>query len=230
MPVDAVSLAQHYERDDVDSRALVRFAAGIGIGGLIAIGVLWLLLRAWTDRPLAFEVQIPPAEATVPAVPGPGLDAVPEVNLERTLQRDAERLNSYGWVDRAGGVVHIPIEEAMRMLVEQGLQARDGEAPDFQLEPAYRLDSSGGVTPAGEDRGFGDQSGEAPNGTDSGTEETGGQESRNEESSGDDTGSEESGGEGSGGEGSGEGEEVPSGSEPDSDQDGEEPGGAQSGS
>jgi len=41
-------------------------------------------------------------------------------------------LNSYGWVDANGGVVHIPIEQAMKLTLEQGLPARhgtDGSAP-----------------------------------------------------------------------------------------------------
>jgi hypothetical protein len=36
--------------------------------------------------------------------------------------RQIERLDSYGWVDREAGVAHIPVSEAMKMLVveEQG--------------------------------------------------------------------------------------------------------------
>ena len=33
-------------------------------------------------------------------------------------------LNTYGWVDKAGGVVRIPIDEAMKPTVERGLPAR----------------------------------------------------------------------------------------------------------
>jgi len=33
--------------------------------------------------------------------------------------RQMERLDSYGWVDREAGVAHIPVSEAMKMLVEE---------------------------------------------------------------------------------------------------------------
>jgi hypothetical protein len=151
IPIDPASIARHYEQDDVDVRALVRYTVIIAVAGGIASVLLWVVLRIWTEQPLPIQIQIPPAEVTVPAVPGPGLDAIPEVNLVNILQRDNERLNSYGWVDRDAGVVHIPIDEAMRLMVEHGVPAREGEAPDFQLEPAFRLDSSGGVMPAAED-------------------------------------------------------------------------------
>jgi hypothetical protein len=39
-------------------------------------------------------------------------------------------------VDRNAGVVHIPIEEAMRLVAERGLPARAGEAS--RAEPAKR--------------------------------------------------------------------------------------------
>jgi hypothetical protein len=35
---------------------------------------------------------------------------------QKRLQQ-MERLNSYGWVDREAGVAHIPVDEAMKMLV-----------------------------------------------------------------------------------------------------------------
>jgi hypothetical protein len=39
----------------------------------------------------------------------------------------------------------------MKSMVEQGVPARDGDAPDFGLEPAFRMDSTGGSKPVGED-------------------------------------------------------------------------------
>jgi len=33
--------------------------------------------------------------------------------------RQLERLDSYGWVDREAGVAHIPVSEAMKMMVEE---------------------------------------------------------------------------------------------------------------
>jgi hypothetical protein len=37
-------------------------------------------------------------------------------------------LNGYGWVDREKGVARIPIDEAMRIVVERGLPTREQRA------------------------------------------------------------------------------------------------------
>jgi hypothetical protein len=42
---------------------------------------------------------------------------VPE--LEALRASSHERLSTYGWVDRANGVVHVPIEEAKKQLLEE---------------------------------------------------------------------------------------------------------------
>jgi hypothetical protein len=149
VPIDPDSLARHYEQHDVDVRSLVRFGVSIVVGGVVAGIVLWMVVRSWTNQPLPAQMQIPPAEVTAPVAPGPGLDAAPEVHLENMLQRENERLNSYGWIDRERGIVHIPIEEAMRLLVEKGIPAQEGVVPDFRLDPSLRMDSTGGVMPVG---------------------------------------------------------------------------------
>lgn len=149
VPIDPASLALHYEQDDVDVRAIVRFGAAILGATVVACLALWFVLRYWTAQPLPVEVQIPPAKVEAPQVDGPGLDAAPEVHLEELLAQQSALLNSYGWIDRDAGIVHIPIDEAMQLLVEQGVPARDGPAPSFGLEPAFRMDSTGGVLPVG---------------------------------------------------------------------------------
>jgi hypothetical protein len=90
-----------------------------------------------------------PAAVTPSVVRGPGLDAAPEVSLDTMLQHQNEWLHSYGWLDHKAGVVHIPIDQAMQLLVKQNVPARAGDAPDFRLSPSFRLDSSGGNTPSG---------------------------------------------------------------------------------
>jgi hypothetical protein len=151
LPTDPASLAHHYERDDVDTRSLVRWALAIGAGVVLVLGILWVTLRIWLSEPLPSEVQVAPAEVTVPAVPGPGLDAAPERRLDNYLQQEDTLLNNYGWIDRAAGTVHIPISQAMQLMVEQGVPAREGDAPDFDLPPAFRMDSNGGIKPVGEE-------------------------------------------------------------------------------
>jgi len=48
--------------------------------------------------------------------------------LDSIRIKEEETLNSYGWVDESAGVVHIPIQQAMQLLVEQGLPTRPSAA------------------------------------------------------------------------------------------------------
>ena len=64
------------------------------------------------------------------------------------MQLKAEQravLTSYGWLDKANGVVHIPIDRAMALTLERGLPAREGgsTAPTMVVQ-----DSSAGRTSA----------------------------------------------------------------------------------
>lgn len=149
VPIDPESLARHYEVEDINYRAILWFGGAILAGVVVVNLLLYWLIGSWSGEATPLQVQIPPALVTPLPVPGPGLDAAPEARLNATLAREEQRLNNYAWLDREGGVVRIPVERAMELLVEQGLPAREADAPDFGLRPAYRMDGSGGLRPVG---------------------------------------------------------------------------------
>ena len=55
------------------------------------------------------------------APPGPRLQISPERDLEQFRADEEKRLNSYYWIDKQKGTVHIPIDEAMKKVVETGI-------------------------------------------------------------------------------------------------------------
>ena len=55
------------------------------------------------------------------------VDLVPfdaDARLERWRAEKTKQLGSYGWVDRRKGIIHIPVEEAMKELVRQNTGPR----------------------------------------------------------------------------------------------------------
>jgi hypothetical protein len=48
----------------------------------------------------------------------------PLQEMKRLRDEENRRLSSYGWVDEKTGVVRIPIEEAKKRLLENGIPAR----------------------------------------------------------------------------------------------------------
>ena len=56
--------------------------------------------------------------------PAPVLQLDPQADLQDFRAKEKTRLDSYGWVDRGGGIAHIPIDAAMKDLAARGI-------PDF---------------------------------------------------------------------------------------------------
>ena len=40
-------------------------------------------------------------------------------------KEDLARLSAYGWIDRAAGIAHIPVDRAIDIVVEKGLPKRN---------------------------------------------------------------------------------------------------------
>ena len=59
---------------------------------------------------------------TIP--PAPRLQVEPRKEIHDYWEEQQKILNSYGWVDEHNGVVRIPVDRAMRFVLEQGLPAR----------------------------------------------------------------------------------------------------------
>ena len=78
------------------------------LGGL----VLWLYPSATSHR----TVQLP-----VPTYPSPRLQPNPRDDMARFYAEEMQRLNGTGWVDKAHGVVHIPIADAMKLVAKEGI-------------------------------------------------------------------------------------------------------------
>jgi hypothetical protein len=54
----------------------------------------------------------------------PGHRTHPLEDMKELRQKEDERLNNYGWVDKDAGIVHIPIEQAKKLLLKRGLPVR----------------------------------------------------------------------------------------------------------
>lgn len=71
--------------------------------------------------------------------PGPQLQVDPRKQLRDYLANQKATLDSYGWVDRNEGIVRIPIERAMELLLKKGLPVRSGSVSEEALsEPQKR--------------------------------------------------------------------------------------------
>jgi hypothetical protein len=116
---------------------------------LYALGALLLLAGAIGGLQAIYYWQVPVQQYPAPETfPPPRVQPGEIEQLRRIEEEQTSRLQGYHWVDRQQGLVQIPIERAMQLLVLEGMQAY---AP---LAPAQALSSpSAGaerlITPAG---------------------------------------------------------------------------------
>jgi hypothetical protein len=81
---------------------------------LVAVSVLALRVIFQTA---ASDVDRSPTVA----MPASVLQTDPAQDLARLRAREDQALNTYYWADRQNGVVHIPIDQAMKQIVGRGL-------------------------------------------------------------------------------------------------------------
>ncbi len=114
-----------YERSDAEARYLMIFAGGLVALVLVAMFAMYLVF-AYLEKGFAQTDPAPsPLAAELPQdPPDPRLQVQPAADLQQIRANEQERLHSYGWVEPNAGVVRIPIDRAMELLLERGLPAR----------------------------------------------------------------------------------------------------------
>lgn len=116
--------------------ALLVFAAVSLMVGLVLLAV-WLVQRTLYGGDL--NPPLPVAELA-DTIPPPRLQASPARDLALLEARTDIILNGYGWIDEEQGIVRIPVERAMELLLARGLEhpfePSGGAAED--AEPAPR--------------------------------------------------------------------------------------------
>ena len=110
-----------HETTDVGLRPMLIGAAGVlavlaSVGGLTA----WLYPGARDPRVVR--------TGALPAYPAPMLQPDPAADMAKFAAEQTRQVNGVWWVDRAHGIVHQPIADAMRRLAASGI-------PDWPTTP-----------------------------------------------------------------------------------------------
>ncbi|HMD34624.1 MAG TPA: hypothetical protein VKH42_06645 [Vicinamibacterales bacterium] len=120
-----------HEATDVDIRPVLGFLAGLTVASVFIGFLVWILfayLTARESRTVTADYPLA-AQQDNRLPPEPRLQTQPREDLRELRAREDEMLTTYGWVDKNQGVVRIPIDQAMRMVVERGLPTRAGSEP-----------------------------------------------------------------------------------------------------
>ena len=140
-----------HEHTDADVWVIVQFAIWLVVSAVVVHLLMWGMFRVFVaQREAASVPEFPLAvgqERRLPA--GPRLQRFPANEMFQFRTTESDRLNSYGWIDRNAGTVHIPIADAMRLTLERGLPSRTQAPPEAAQDVAPGMmpqDSSSGRT------------------------------------------------------------------------------------
>ena len=109
-----------YEHQDIGVRPIILVAAAlIGVTVLVQVALFFQLDWLWRARQQEWPPPVPVAGALPTAPPAPRLQTAPSHDLQTLRSAEDAQLHGYGWVDRNGGVVHIPIERAIELMAAE---------------------------------------------------------------------------------------------------------------
>lgn len=121
-----------FERQDLGARPIFGFLVSLAIFGILTYYVLWGMFHFLDSYNRKHQPPANPmvkteadtrtvTSATIEKFPEPRLEDDERTELNGFRYAEEEKLNSYGWVDQNAGVVHIPIDQAMKLIVQRGL-------------------------------------------------------------------------------------------------------------
>ncbi len=126
------ALPGNYEPTDVNTKGVLIF-----LGILFAVIVFVQLTVNALSHHLAFQAVlidkrilrrevVPSIAASRSYFPPPREQVSPQADLQTFRAQKEAELNSYGWINRKAGVVRIPIDRAMDLILRQGLPVAAG--------------------------------------------------------------------------------------------------------
>ena len=116
-----------HEESDVNVGAIIRYGVGLLVVALVVHVFLWWLFGVYERQNQRARTQAYPMAAgqqnRLP--PSPRFQENPQQELQELRAKQKALLDGYGWVNKEAGIARIPIEDAMKIVVERGLPARE---------------------------------------------------------------------------------------------------------
>jgi hypothetical protein len=135
--------ASGYEKRDANAKGIFLCVLGLFVGLVIVdLVARWIVVDfRKSPRPsdrYTGSVRATDAAASQPQYPRLQISA--PADLHEFREKEAQQLTTYGWVNQTAGVVRIPVDRAMELVLQKGLPTRQqgqaGEAgpSTFQLQ------------------------------------------------------------------------------------------------
>ncbi len=131
-----------HETRDANAKWIFGIVVGLFVFGLSIHFILAALLSSLKHTAPPTDAWRPVKAATArqkPAAPFPRLQVSPPMDLQSFRAAEDTELNTYGWINRTSGVVRLPVERAMDLLLKQGFPARSSAGENKAGPSPYQL-------------------------------------------------------------------------------------------
>ena len=120
-----------YEHTDANVWIIVKFLVWLVISAVVihfGLGLMYgfMIEQAKEVGDRRYPLAAPADERQLP--PAPRLQQFPHNELYEFRVGEEELLHRYGWMNKNAGITHLPVEDAMRALVQKGLPVRAQDA------------------------------------------------------------------------------------------------------
>ena len=135
-----------HEHTDIDPTIGYKFASWLLVAMLISAGIVYGAFRLFERQERAagtLAQKYPLAAGVHKDPPTPNLQNQPFKDIYLLRQEETEKLTSYAWVDKEGGVTRIPIDRAMEVMLQRGFPPRSDGGDTLNV---VTQDSSSGRT------------------------------------------------------------------------------------
>jgi hypothetical protein len=131
-----------HDTTDINVRAVIGTLAAMVLAAILIHAVVAAMLIYFERTSAEGEPEPNPMRVgrttsgptdPVKTFPQPQLQPDPVGDLNKLFVQEDQYLNTYGWVDKNAGVVHVPINDAMEMFLQQN--SSSNPAPQGATKP-----------------------------------------------------------------------------------------------
>lgn len=137
-----------FDKTDLSARGILVFFAVLAISGILIHVAVFGMYRAYDAYANKHDVEVSPLAkpqrapeaAVLQNTPSPNLERIPQPRLQTDdttdmrafLSQEEILLKAKPWKDQQGNI-HLPVEDAMKLIAQRGLPTRSGPAaqPDY---------------------------------------------------------------------------------------------------
>ncbi len=111
-----------HEVTDASAKPIAYFLASLALLLVFTFVAVWLMFNFLESGAERTDKQVvSPMADPNEKPPGPLLQTTPGHDMQLMLEREKQLSETYGWINKASGIVRIPVKRAMDLVAEKGL-------------------------------------------------------------------------------------------------------------